>query len=148
MISQTGINLIREFEGFSEREYVCPAGKRTIGYGHVCKDDEHYPNGITPSEAEIMLLDDIQWAENCVTSLLLDKRVPLSGCQYDALVSFVYNVGTRAFEHSTLYNLLLSKKYDEASDEFPRWCYCNGKESRGLKNRRMKEQELFKGELL
>ena len=146
MISQTGINLIREFEGFSEREYICPAGKRTIGYGHVCKDDEYYPNGITPSEAEMMLLDDLQWAENCVTSLLLDKRVPLSGCQYDALVSFVYNVGERAFEHSTLYNLLLSKKYDEASNEFPRWCYCNGKESQGLKNRRMKERQLFKGE--
>lgn len=144
MIGQNGIELIKSFEGFSETEYLCPAGKRTIGYGHVLDENEFYPQGITPTEAEIMLLDDISHAESALNNLK-DK---LSGNQYDALVSLVYNIGEGAFVNSTMYDYIRSGDLISAAGEFPRWCKIKRKGSRGLLKRRIKEMELFLNDCL
>ena len=144
MIGQSGIELIKRFEGFSATEYLCSAGKRTIGYGHVLDDDENYPQGISPTEAEMMLLDDISQAEKAV-SVFQEK---LSGNQYDALVSLVYNIGEGAFVNSTMYDYLRSGDLYSAAGEFPRWCKIKRKGSKGLLKRRIKEMELFLNDCL
>ena len=144
MIGQKGLDLIKSFESFSSQEYICPAGKRTIGYGHVCREDEHYPLGITPAEAEEILLDDIVEAEKPIIKLL--EKIPLSGNQYDALVSLVYNIGSEAFETSSMHSYLLARDYVSAAGEFTRWCKVKRRGVKGLLNRRIKELKFFNEE--
>ena len=144
MIGQEGLNLIKSFEGFSSQEYVCSAGKRTIGYGHVCEDNEYYPLGVTPAEAEEMLLDDVVAAEKPIIKLL--EKIPLSGNQYDALVSLVYNIGSEAFEISSMHSYLLARDYVSAAGEFTRWCKVKRRGVKGLLNRRIQEMILFNKE--
>lgn len=144
MIGQEGLNLIKSFEGFSSQEYICPAGKRTIGYGHVCEDNEYYPLGVTPAEAEEMLLDDVVAAEKPIIKLL--EKTPLSGNQYDALVSLVYNIGSEAFEISSMHSYLLARDYVSAAGEFTRWCKVKRRGVKGLLNRRIQEMMLFNKE--
>lgn len=140
MIGWNGLKLIKSFEGFSPLEYTCVAGKRTIGYGHVLRAGESYPAGVTEAEAETLLLDDVAEAEQTVIDLV---EVPLSANQFDALVSFVFNVGWRKFAGSTLLKKLNAIDYDGAAAEFLRWKYANGKVINGLLRRRTAEKKLF-----
>lgn len=140
MIGWNGLKLIKSFEGFSPLEYTCVAGKRTIGYGHVLRVGESYPAGVTEAEAETLLLDDVAEAEQTVIDLV---EVPLSANQFDALVSFVFNVGWRKFAGSTLLKKLNATDYDGAAAEFLRWKYANGKVINGLLRRRTAEKKLF-----
>ena len=87
MISQIGIDLIKKWEGFSVMPYKDAGGKATVGYGHLIKAGENFDKGISFSEAEMLLLDDVVEAEKAVVRLL--DKVPLSGSQCDALTSFV-----------------------------------------------------------
>lgn len=144
MITQAGLDLIKKYEGFSAQEYICPAGKRTIGYGHVCGNNEHYNFGINEEKAEELLLDDVSEAEKPIIKLL--ENTPLSSNQYDALVSLVYNIGINAFEDSTIKKKLLSLDYEGAANEFTRWIYSNGKPLKGLMKRRAEEKALFETE--
>ena len=141
MIGKEGLELIKRFEGFTGREYLCPAGVRTIGYGHVVRDGESWPEGITPEAAETLLLDDVSDAEGFVIDAVV---VPLSPHQFDALVSFVFNIGGRAFGGSTLLGKLNAGDYDGAAEEFRRWKYINEQVSRGLVRRRAAEEKLFR----
>ncbi len=137
-ISQNGINLIKKFEGCSLKAYKCPAGVWTIGYGHTNKvfaDDM-----ITQEEAETLLKQDLIIHCNNVTKLV---KAPLNQNQFDALVSFEYNVGYTAFQNSTLLKLLNQKKYNEAAEQFDRWVYAGKTKLAGLVNRRKAEKELF-----
>lgn len=136
--SQAGIDLIKRFEGFSAECYVCPAGKRTIGYGHVLAEGE--AEQISAQEAEALLVKDIASAEEAVNRLV---EVPLSQHQFDALVCLTYNIGNRAFSRSTLLRLLNNGDYMAAAAQFPRWVYASGKLLNGLRNRREAEQQLF-----
>ena len=137
-ISKNGINLIKKFEGCSLKAYKCPAGVWTIGYGHTNKvlvDDV-----ITQEEVETLLKHDLIIHCNNVSKLV---KVHLNQNQFDALVSFEYNVGYTAFQNSTLLKLLNQRKYNEAAEHFNRWVYAGKKVLPGLVNRREAEKELF-----
>lgn len=143
MIGTKGLALIKKFEGFSALEYLCPAGKRTIGYGHCLSPDENYPAGVTEEQAEELLRDDIADAEDAVIRLV---EVPLTPNQFDALASFVFNVGSNNFRLSTLLRVLNKADYEGAAKEFEKWIYADEKVVPGLKRRRKAEAELFKTE--
>lgn len=140
MISKKGMDLIKSFEGFSSLEYTCIAGKRTIGYGHVLGPDEKYVGGVCEREAEILLMGDLNTAEKAVENVV---EVPLSEHQKDALVSFVFNVGPRAFKKSALLKELNDGRYDQVPKQLQRWIYVNGRPCNGLIRRRKAEAALF-----
>ena len=134
--------LIRQFEGCKLSAYTCPAGKETIGYGHVLKP--HEPKQITKEQAERLL--DI----DCAIALLHIRKhvkISLSEKQTEALVSFVFNIGAGNFETSTLLKKLNCGDIRGAGEEFLRWnkARVNGKmtELAGLSRRRKAERELF-----
>jgi len=137
-ISQEGLDLIKGFEGLRAEAYLCPAGVWTIGYGHT--KEVKQGDTITQDEAGDLLMQDLGFAEKAVRE---NVKIPLTQNQYDALVSFVYNVGINAFEKSTLLRKLNSGDYSGTSKEFDRWIYASGKRLKGLENRRAKEGELF-----
>lgn len=137
--SQRGIDLIRELEGFSAKPYLCPAGKSTIGYGHAIQPGELFER-ISQEEAEALLIKDIKWAETAVNTQV---ESDLTQNQFDALVSFVYNIGANAFRLSTMLRLLNSGDYNGAARQFSRWINSNGKPLNGLVRRRQMERALF-----
>lgn len=139
LVSDKGLDLIKTFESFSALPYRCPAGKLTIGYGHVIKDGESFTK-ITQDEALEILRKDCAIAESCINKSV---TVPINQNQFDALVSFVFNVGCGAFKTSTLLLLLNSEKYNEAANEFNKWVYANRIKLNGLVNRRAEERALF-----
>lgn len=100
--SQKAIDLIKNSESFSPVPYLCPAKKWTIGYGHVILANEHF-DSITEQEAEELLRQDIGATESCINNSV---TVSLSQNQFDALVSFVFNIGCAAFKQSTMLQLL------------------------------------------
>lgn len=139
-ISEKGINLIKGFETFKAVAYLCPAGVLTIGYGHTGKDVKE-GMVITEEEAERLLVDDIILSEEAVRN---NVRKSLTQNQYDALVSFVFNVGADGFRKSTLLKLVNIDPADEAiKNEFLRWKYSKGKVLSGLERRRAVEAELY-----
>lgn len=137
-ISETGIQLIKNFEGCVLKAYKCPAGVWTIGYGHTSGVKEGQT--ITLKQAEDYLLQDIRAYEITVNNLV---NVPLNQNQFDALVSFCYNLGPNNLKNSTLIKLLNKKDYLGAAEQFDRWIYAGGKKLPGLVKRRAAEKELF-----
>lgn len=141
-ISSRGISLLKAHEGLRLFAYQDSVGVWTIGYGHT--KDVFPGQHISPSVAEEFLKQDLAWAEDCVNSSV---KTPLSQNQFDALVSFVFNVGAGAFLDSTLLRLLNQNKFPEAAEEFLRWNKgtVNGEKIvlPGLTNRRKAEQKLF-----
>jgi len=138
-ISQKGIDLIKRFEGCRLSAYKCPAGILTIGYGHT-GSDVHPGMTITQNEADMLLKMDLVIHCNNVNNLV---KVPLTQNQFDALVSFDFNVGYGALKTSTLLRLLNNKDYKGASEQFGRWVWGGGRILPGLVNRRKAEKELF-----
>ncbi len=138
-ISQEGINLVKESEGFRDKPYLCQAGVRTIGYGHAIKKGENYKQ-VSREQAEKILVQDLSTAQNAVRKHV---KTDLTQNQYDALCSFVFNVGEGNFKSSTLLKKLNKGDYSGAAEEFPRWNKAGGKVSKGLTNRRNKEKTLF-----
>ena len=133
-------------EGVRNRVYKDQAGKDTIGIGHLIQpgEERYLSVTLTAKEIEDLFFSDIAQTENSIKSLV---KVPLNENQKIALVSLVFNIGTTAFKNSTLLKLLNDGDYNKASLEFPRWVYItiNGKKqvSKGLQNRRFREQLLF-----
>lgn len=140
-ISQKGIDLIKGFEGIRLEAYKPVKTEEfwTIGYGHYGKDVSQGQK-ITRSEAENLLKDDVKKFVIGVNKLV---DVPVNQNQFDALVSFAYNVGLGAFSKSTLLKKLNEKDYAGASKEFARWNKADGKVLTGLTRRREKERDLF-----
>lgn len=130
---------IKTAEGLRLTAYLDTGGVWTIGYGHTGKDVRE---GLTIplSEAERLLTVDLRVAERHVNEAV---QVKLTQNQFDALVSFVYNVGGGAFRSSTLLKLLNAGDYEGAANQFPRWNKDNGKVVAGLTNRRHEERVLF-----
>ena len=133
-------DLIKHAEGFRAQIYRCPAGHDTIGYGHVIRADESFAGGISAMQAEVLLRDDVQSAAEAVNRLL---PVRLSQGQYDALVSFTFNLGAGALQRSSLRQLLLRGEVGRAASEFRRWIYAGGRKLHGLLLRREAERRLF-----
>ena len=133
-------------EGVRNRVYKDQAGKDTIGIGHLIQPGEERFLSVTlsPKEIEDLFFSDIAQTENTIRSLV---KVPLNENQKIALVSLVFNIGPTAFKNSTLLKLLNGGDYNKASLEFTRWVYItlNGQKqiSKGLQNRRFREQLLF-----
>ncbi|MBR3654855.1 MAG: lysozyme [Elusimicrobia bacterium] len=138
-ISQNGIDLIKRFEGCRLTAYKCPANVWTIGYGHTGSDVKQGLT-ITQEQAEKLLKSDLVVHCNNVSKLV---KVPLNQNQFDALVSFEYNLGYGNLSRSTLLALINQKKFKEASEEFKKWKYAGGKVLAGLVKRREAEKELF-----
>ncbi len=139
--SSKGIELIKQHEGCRLRAYKCPAGVWTVGYGSTRGVNQW--TGITRQEAEVRLREDLRTAERTVEKVrYLQPR--LAQCQFDALVSFVFNVGSGNFEKSTLRKKVLANPADRSiRDEFLKWIHANGKPLEGLRKRRKDESELY-----
>jgi lysozyme len=145
------LTFLKNEEGLRLQEYRCQAGRRTIGYGHACAPDEHYPSGITKEKAEELLLQDVKEAVSAVRKYL--PNTPLNDNQMTALVSLVFNCGAEPLR-LTLGQLLRKAppNYDGAADVFLWWCKYTDpttkklKKSAGLTARRTREAALFKKE--
>lgn len=141
--SEKGVALIKSFEGLNLTAYKDSVGVWTIGYGWTQPvDGKPITKGmvIKPETAERLLKTGLVSYENDVSKLV---KVKLTQGQFDALVSFAYNLGTRALSTSTLLKKLNAGDYDGAADEFPRWNKAGGKELAGLTRRREAEFALF-----
>jgi len=141
-ISTEGLDLIKSFEGCQLVGYLDVGGVPTIGYG-TTGSDVYEGMHITAEEAEKRLVEGVKKFTHGVLDLV---TVPLAQNQLDALVSFAYNVGLGALEHSTLLKLL-NKGADltVVSNEFLRWNKVMGVPFEGLTRRRQAEQQLFLG---
>jgi len=135
------VELVKRFEGFRSTPYLCPAGRPTIGYGHTSGVTLATPE-ITEHEGGQMLARDLASFGHGVCSLV---AVPISQGQFDALVSFAFNLGLAALQSSTLLRKLNAGELAGAADEFMRWVHANGKELPGLVRRRAAERSLFLG---
>lgn len=136
--SEKSYSLIRQFEGLRLTAYRCPAGVWSVGYGHT--SDVVPSMDITKEQAEAFLRQDIVSAENIVNAECLNLRQ----CQFDALVSFVFNVGGWNFRKSTLLKKAKANPNDNSiMDEFLRWVYAKGVALPGLQKRRLAEMRLY-----
>ncbi len=143
--SQKGIQLIEYFEGFESKPYRCPSGVPTVGFGSTV-----YPDGtpvrmddepITEAQATSLLKGQLKRYEDGVNRYVTSD---INQNQFDALVSFAYNVGLGNLQRSTLLKKVNKDPKDPMiADEFKRWTRCNGVILNGLKERRCKEAELY-----
>lgn len=141
--SQAGIEFIKRHEGLRLTVYKDQAGLDTIGYGHLNVPGASYTQ-ITPIQAEEILRRDLARGEAAITKAV---KVPLSENEYDALSSFIFNVGTGAFKASTMLKKLNAGDKAGAANEFDRWVFItrNGEKivSNGLAKRRGAEKAVF-----
>ncbi len=136
--SARAYSLIRQFEGLRLTAYRCPAGVWTVGYGHTFGVVPGMV--ITKKQAEELLRQDIATAEKIVSAECPNLRQ----CQFDALVSFVFNVGGGNFRKSTLLKKVKANSDDNSiMDEFLRWVYSKGVVLPGLQKRRLAEMRLY-----
>ena len=147
-MKELAARIIKEFEGFSAKPYLCPANVPTIGYGstmykngeRVTMDDDE----ITEEQATEMLMDTIKGVEKQVKKVL---TVKLKSHQMAALVSFTYNVGIGNFSNSTLLAWVNSNPdFPRIPEQFRRWNKGGGKVLQGLVRRREEEIKLWTGE--
>lgn len=143
-VSDDGLKFIAQKEGFKPNVYLDAADHPTIGYGHKLRPGESYPDGIAEPEARRLLDADVARAEAFVRR---NVAVDLTQPQFDALISFTYNVGSDAFANSTLLRQVNAGNFNSAAAEFPRWNKVKKQgiliSDTGLTNRRAAEQNLF-----
>lgn len=141
-LSHSGLEFLKDQEGFKAKAYRDGGGVWTIGYGTTFVDGKPVQEGMTctESEAVVWLAQDTASVQ---TTLNQSVRMPLRQNQFDALVSLVYNIGEEAFRKSTLLRLLNMGDYMGAYAQISRWDKDNGKVVLGLTKRRMREQSLF-----
>ncbi|WP_063552064.1 lysozyme [Burkholderia territorii] len=137
---EQGIALIKQFEGLRLARYLDAVGKPTIGYGHLILPNERFTRPLTPAEAEALLRRDLRGAELNLRKLL---RVPVTQQQFDALMSFVFNLGAGRLRSSTLLRYLNAGASVRAADQFLVWNKAGGKPLAGLTKRRQAERALF-----
>ena len=138
--SAEGIALIKKFEGCELKAYQCSAGVWTIGYGHT-KDVEE-GDTISKDQAEEMLVEELHEYENYINEYV---NVALSQNQFDALVSWVYNLGPANLKASTMLKVLNDGKYEDVPYQMKRWNKAGGKVLDGLVRRREAEALLYQG---
>ena len=141
--SEAGLDIIRHFEGCRLEAYRCPANILTIGYGHTGPDVKSGMK-IDIFQASVLLRQDVQKFESAVSEMV---TVPITQGQFDALVSFCYNLGPGALRKSTMLKMLNDGNYDSAMGQFMRWTHVGGRALPGLEARREAEQALFAGGL-
>lgn len=142
-VSSKGLELIKEFEGFSSVAYLCSAKKATIGYGNTFWEDGtpvKIGDQISKDRAETLLKNIVDEFAKSVESNL---KISVTQNQFDAMVSLAYNIGIGGFSNSTLLRQLNRGNFIGASHEFLRWDKSNGKPLLGLTRRREREKILF-----
>ena len=144
-LSEAGLELLKSSEGFRAHVYRDVAGLPTIGFGHRLLHPESFPNGNDEAQGEEILRSDIREAEQAVKRLV---KVELSQGQFDALVDFVFNLGSGRLSSSTLLKILNGGRYQEALEQLLRWDHADGEEYNALKARREAEAALWRGEVL
>jgi lysozyme len=119
--------------------YQDSSGHWTNGYGHVC-DDQSNPPTLTAQQCQVQLLDDI-----AVVAAGVTRAVTISPAlnEFDAFVSFAYNVGLSAFRQSTLLRLFNQSHFTAAALQFTLWDHADGQVSKGLERRRIAEQAIY-----
>jgi len=139
-ISQRGLDLIKSYEKCRLTAYLPTAHDvLTIGWGHTGADVQK-DSVWTQQQADDALRRDVASTERCINSAV---AVTLTQGEFDALCSFVFNIGCGAFKDSTLLKLLNASDYDGASAQFARWNKQNHVELAGLTKRRAEEAQLF-----
>lgn len=139
-ISQKGIDLIKKFEGCRLKAYKDSVGVWTIGWGNT----SHAKAGmaITQQQAETFLKEDIVPVERVLNGM----GVNFTQNQFDALCSWIFNLGTANFNSSTMRKYIIAKKGDvEITDQLIKWHNAGGKPLTGLKRRRVAEANMFLG---
>jgi lysozyme len=143
--SDNGIRLIQEFEGLRLTSYLCSAGVPTIGYGATFYQDGSkvkIGQTITNTQANQLLKDHLKEFEGSVIGLLNTTKVNQN--QFDALVSFCFNLGAANLAKSQLLRFVKANPNDpKIAAEFAKWNRAGGEVSRGLVRRRKKEAELY-----
>lgn len=139
-ISNEGLALIKKFEGCELTAYKCAAGVWTIGYGHI--KDVYEGQTITQSEAESMLQHEMEEYEGYINSSV---TVPLTQNQFDALVSWVFNLGAGNLRASTLLKVVNLSDMEGVPAQIKRWNKAGGKVLDGLIRRREAEALLWQG---
>ena len=138
-ISEQGIQLIKKFEGCRLSAYKDVVGILTIGYGHTGPD---VTDGLKISQtiADALLINDLKHVEACIVSCV---SFNITQAQFDALCSFIFNVGASAFRHSHLLLKLNAGDIASAANEFLRWDRAGGRIIPDLSRRRQSERSLF-----
>ena len=137
-VSENGLNLIKEFEELRLEAYQDIVGVWTIGYGHT----QNVTPGmvISENEADRLLEEDVESHIQPIYNLI---KVPLNQNQFDALASFLFNLGSAILDDSRLLTLINDKNFREAAEEMKLYNKAGGEYSEGLANRRELEAELF-----
>jgi lysozyme len=156
-MSTHGLDLLKQWEGFESKIYKDSAGLPTIGVGHLLTKSElssgkisingvsvQYVNGLTDTQVLDLLSQDVRPAGKAVNT---NAKVALNQNQFDALVSFTFNVGVGAFTGSTLLKLLNQGQYAEVPNQLLRWTRAGGQIVQGLVNRRQNEIKLWNGQV-
>lgn len=151
--SPNGIKRLIQLEGLRTFTYNCSAGVLTIGVGHALTATErsneyilingapvYYNNGLTVIQVEQLLAQDLKWFERTINRTV---TVPLNQNQFDALVSFCFNIGGGAFLDSTLLRVLNHGEYASVPEQMRRWVRAAGTVIPGLQARREKEIKLY-----
>jgi lysozyme len=144
-ISQKGLDLVKRFEGFRAKPYLCPAGVPTIGYGST-----YYENGVKVKLTDRSISEE--WAEELLRRNMVHYERGVDAMtkdhvnqnQFDALVSFAYNVGLVNYKNSTLLKRINANPNDpDIEKQFMRWVRAGGKVIKGLITRRQAEATLY-----
>ena len=142
-ISQVGIELIKQFEGCRLKAYKDAVGVWTIGYGHTVDVKEGIE--ISQHQADTMLASDLGKYGNYINEYV---TVALNSNQFDALTSWVYNLGPGNLRSSTMLKVLNEGSYNDVPFQIERWNKAGGQVLNGLVRRREAEAELFATELV
>ncbi len=139
-INTAGLALVKRFEGCDLHAYQDAGGIWTVGFGHT--GDVTPGEIITDTEAEALLMNDLERFEECVEKMV---EVNLTPNAFSALVSFAYNIGCEALRASSLLQYVNEAHYsvNGVNAEFGAWVYCNGQILAGLVRRRTAEAALF-----
>jgi lysozyme len=132
------LNMVAEFEGLRLEAYKDIRGILTIGYGHI--QGVYEGQVITKAQALLFLNADLIWADTFISNNI---KEPLNQNQFDALVSFVYNIGVGNFKKSSCFTALNENKFSDAANDILLWNKVNGVVSSGLDRRRHVEHDLF-----
>jgi lysozyme len=146
-VSDKLIKLIRHHEGVRNKPYQCPAKLWTVGIGHLIGDGKTLPpewnKTFTNEEIDGILKSDLNRFELGVSKML--PNVQLKQHEFDALVSFCFNLGLGCFQRSTIRQALLRGDKEQAMESLVKYCRAGGKILKGLQNRRLDERRLFDG---
>jgi lysozyme len=146
-VSERAIKLIKHHEGVRSRPYRCAANLWTCGVGHLIGDGKSLPDSwnrtFSQEEIDGLLKSDLRRFELGVHKML--PNVPLRQHEFDAIISFCFNLGLGCFQRSTLRQALLRGDKKAAMESLVKYCRAGGKILKGLQIRRLDEKALFEG---